>query len=250
MFDKAEAVGVKHMVYHTFRWVPNFRYLKQLVDEGYVGQMNQGLIRYMGGYGRSSQYAWRFDGERANGILGDLGSHMIDLARWYIGDIACVSAVIDNFYERQHDDGTPVKTSNDAVTLSLSFVSGAQASIQVSAAAYLAERNMHQETCLYGADGTLETSFFLGLPQFAVRGARHDAARFTDLPIPEHLLKGINADNFMGISVEQSVGSRYFVDCILDDRMPEPNLYDGYKIQQVIDAALESHQTGRRVTIE
>jgi hypothetical protein len=32
--------------------------------------------------------------------------------------------------------------------------------------------------------------------------------------------------------------------------MPEPNLYDGYKIQQVIDAALESHQTGRRVTIE
>jgi predicted dehydrogenase len=133
MFDKAEAVGVKHMVYHTFRWVPNFRYLKQLVDEGYVGQMNQGLIRYMGGYGRSSQYAWRFDGERANGILGDLGSHMIDLARWYIGDIASVSAVIDNFYERQHDDGTPVKTSNDAVTLSLSFVSGAQASIQVSA---------------------------------------------------------------------------------------------------------------------
>ena len=31
MYDKAEAAGVKHMVFFTYRWWPSYRYLKQLV---------------------------------------------------------------------------------------------------------------------------------------------------------------------------------------------------------------------------
>jgi len=41
MYDKAEAVGVKHMVLFTWRWQPHFRYLKQLVDDGYIGRCYQ-----------------------------------------------------------------------------------------------------------------------------------------------------------------------------------------------------------------
>ncbi len=249
MAEKAESAGVKHMVFHTFRWVPSFRYLKQRVDEGYVGPVHHALLRYIAGYGRADRYLWRFDGDRANGILGDLGSHMIDLARWYIGDVASVSASIMNFYDRQHEDGTPVTTANDLAALDLTFANGAQASIQVSAAAHLADREMHQETALYGADGTLETSFYLAKPHYEVRGARKDDSHFSKLAMPEALLRGISPENPFGNFLEQSVGARYFIDCILDDKMPEPNLHDGYKIQQVIDAALESSRTGQRVVI-
>ncbi len=45
------------------------------------------------------------------------------------------------------------------------------------------------------------------------------------------------------------VGIPYFADCILDDKPVYPGLYEGYKIQQVIDAALQSHETGCRVEI-
>ena len=33
MYEKADAVGVKHMTYFTFRWPPHYRCLKQLIDE-------------------------------------------------------------------------------------------------------------------------------------------------------------------------------------------------------------------------
>ena len=51
---------------------------------------------------------WRFDRRRANGVLGDLGSHMIDLARWYGGDIVSVKL---NELAPDHDEGEEKKIS-------------------------------------------------------------------------------------------------------------------------------------------
>ena len=73
MYEKAEAAGVKHMVSFTNRWAPWYRYLKQLVNEGYLGQPFHCNIRYLAGYGRQDSYQWRFDRRRSLGILGDLG---------------------------------------------------------------------------------------------------------------------------------------------------------------------------------
>ena len=250
MLDKAEAAGVKHMVYHTFRWFPNYRYVKQLLDEGYVGRPYHGSFRYVAGYGRSSKYLWRFDGDRAHGVLGDLGSHCIDLARWYMGDIESVSAVLNTIYQRQTDDGQSVTPVNDFAMLNVVFANGAAASIQVSAVAHVAERNQEQSIALHGENGTLETQFWLGQPHYTVRGASSQDDAFGDLTIPQTFLSGVSDDNpLIGMFFEQAIGARLFVDCILDDQMPEPNLLDGYKTQQVIDAAIESHNTGRRVAI-
>ena len=251
MLDKAEAAGVKHMVYHTFRWLPTHRYIKQLVEDGYTGQLHHGLLRFIAGFGRSSNYSWHFDGKRANGILGDSGSHFIDLARWFMGEITGVSAVLTNDYERQTDEGQPVTPNNDAALLNLTFASGASASIQVSAVAHVAERWMEQEVMLHGRDGTLETQLFLAKPQYTVCGVTSQEDTFSELSIPQSLMAGVSDENpLAGMFLEQPIGARLFVDCVLDDQMPEPTLYDGYKTQQVIDAAIESHNTGQRVAIE
>ena len=59
MCEKAESAGVTHMTNFTCS------------------------IRYLGSYGRGKTYAWRFDHAHGCGVLGDLGSHMIDLSRWF-----------------------------------------------------------------------------------------------------------------------------------------------------------------------
>lgn len=97
MYEKAEAVGVKHMVLFTNRWFPFIQYLHSLIDDGYIGRPFHCQFQALGGGGRASQYQWRFDQQRANGILGDLGSHVIDLARWCVGDIARVNAHLHTF---------------------------------------------------------------------------------------------------------------------------------------------------------
>ena len=58
------------------------------------GKLHRALFHYLAGSGRQKSDAWKFNASRNNGALGDLGSHMIDLARFLIGDIVEVNAKV------------------------------------------------------------------------------------------------------------------------------------------------------------
>jgi len=253
MYEKAEAGGLKHMVFFTYRWLPHYRYLKQLVDEGYVGRCFHCHIRYLSGHRREARYAWRFDRSRANGVLGDLGSHMIDLARWYVGDIARVSAHLGTFVDRPGPEGQALDPGNDAASLILQFKNGTQGMIQVSVVAHTGDRGQEQHVALHGESGTLEADY--SLAGVEVRGARHDEEQFQTLPVPDELWGDVDRTSsfFSRVSevfVKQSVGVRLFIDAILEDRPAVPNFYDGLKVQEVIDAAIDSHQSGSWVSLQ
>jgi predicted dehydrogenase len=131
MYEKAEAAGVTHMVLFTYRWLPPYRYVRQLVDEGYLGRPFNCSMRYVCGFGRDPQDRWRLDPQRARGVLGDIGSHMIDLARWYLGDVAGVGAHLTAFVGRIDSQGRRIDSTNDSAALTLLFQNGAQATIQL-----------------------------------------------------------------------------------------------------------------------
>ena len=130
MLEKAESAGVVHMVHFTWRWAPYTQYLRTLIGEGYIGRCFYCYIDTHSSGGRGTQYRWRRDASRSIGILGDLGSHWIDLARWYVGDIARVSAHLGVYGDRLGPDGQPYDRSNDSATLLLEFENGAQGTIQ------------------------------------------------------------------------------------------------------------------------
>ena len=258
MLAKAEAAGLVHGVFFTWRWRPQYRYLKELVDEGYLGRPYHCHIRYLGGYGRQARYQWRFDGRRANGVLGDLGSHMIDLARWTTGEIAQVCAHLNAFVERPGPEGGTSKPANDSALLLLQFENGAQGAIHVSAVAYTADRFQEQHMVLHGARGTLEADHSLCGSDWAlmviktpcqVRGAREGDARFAVLPLPDRLWENADPEDSGTVFTGQSAGARAFVDAIVEGRPMTPDFEDGGKVQQVIDAALRSHREGGWVPV-
>lgn len=41
-----------------------------------------------------------------------------------------------------------------------------------------------------------------------------------------------------------------FIDAIIEDCAMDSTFYDGWKVQQVIDAAIASHDQGRWITVE
>jgi len=256
------------MVFFTNRWVPVYRYVKHLLDQGYVGRCYHLDIRYLGGYGRDGSYGWRFDGHRSNGILGDLGSHMIDLARWYVGDIARVSGHLSTFVERPGPDGQPHdpanadnNAANDAALISVQFANGAQGTILVSAVAYVGNRGIEGRVVLHGEEGTLEVEVTFQGAQ--VRGARHDEQQFRQLAIPEDEWGEVDQsdqadrtkpypDRLVELFAGQPVGARLFIDAIVDDRPAEPTfptVYEGLQAQVVIDAAIEAHRSGRWIEV-
>ena len=62
-------------------------------------------FRYNANYGRSPEYSWRFDQNRAgSGSLGDIGSHFIYLSVWFFGAVTHVSAELCAFIERPDID--------------------------------------------------------------------------------------------------------------------------------------------------
>jgi predicted dehydrogenase len=251
MYEKASAANLKHLVMFSYQWSPHYHLLRQLVKDGYMGNCFQANFHYLGDYGRRWISGWRFDRKRGNGALGDLGSHMIQLARWLVGEIVSVSAQLSATVPRVGDDGQRIEASNDTATLMIEFADGARGVIHVSAVSYMGDRGQLQQVALYGDAGTLEAKSSGNTEM--VEGIHSEATAFEVLPIPADLAGFTNSaqaaqDNTEPLR-EQAAGCRAFIDAVLDDKSAYPNFYDGWRVQQVIDAALESNETGCRVSI-
>ena len=248
MYARAEAAGVKHMTFFTYRWLPHYRFLAELVDEGFIGPCYQAGLRMISGIGRDGKYAWRMDGRRGSGVLGDLGSHLIDMARFLVGDIRRVSAHLAVFVERPGPEGGLLeKPANDAALLALEFESGAQGYLQASAVAHVGRRGQEQQVVLHGRAGTLEAGYTLG--GASVSGARQGERDFVQLPVPDRFWGEADRGRPFQVFASQPVGDRLFIDAILHDRPVVPSFYDGLMAQAVIEAAFESHRTGAWVEV-
>jgi predicted dehydrogenase len=253
MTEKAEAADVVNMVMFTSRWSPHLRYTQQLIEEDYVGRCYHCDLRQIASSGRDGRYGWRFDGERALGMLGDHGSHMIDMAHVLVGKIRRVSASLSTFVKRSGVDGKPLVPVNDSALLNVEFENGAQGSIHVSAVVELGARRMQQQTFLAGADGSIEAELsFTGQRVRAIRQGQND---FSELPIPEHLWPESDpalsfVEQWFARFRTQSIGTRLFVDAILESHQDVPTFRDGLQVQKVIAAAIKSHQTGCWVDVD
>jgi predicted dehydrogenase len=253
MLAKAEAKQVKHMTFFTWRWAPYFRTLHRLVSEGYIGRIFDAQFSYVGGYARGAGYQWKWDQEHGLGVLGDLGSHMIDLARLTVGEIARVQANLAVRVQKPAGDVTKFNHANDSASLTVQFANGASGTIFASAAAELGNRGQEQRVILYGEDGTLEV--MTEGNQYVVRGIKNKETEFHDLPVPAEFLAGCDRDASVWdqidkIFLELSVGPRLFIDSILDDKAVSPGFYDGVKAQEVIEAAFESDRSGCWVNVD
>jgi len=252
MCEKAESAGVTHMTYFTYRWMPWYRYVRELIQAGAIGRCYHCSIRYLGSYGRGKTYAWRFDRARCCGVLGDLGSHMIDLSRWFVGDISGVSADLRTFVERDPPEGGRLEPANDAAVLVLRFAGGGHGTIQVSAVAQTAERNQEQHVVLHGEKGTIEVDVTMTAGA-EVRVAGQEG-QFAVAPVPDRFWGTTDRSRPLMQQIAhlfstEPIGDRLFIDAVLEGRQVEPSLHDGLEAQLVIDAAIRSHAEGRWVGV-
>ncbi len=141
---------------HELRWSPHVREMKRLVDEGYLGQTWHAETSFYlptDSY-KARPWRWWSQRERGGGILGALGSHLIDLLRFLVGDVREVSCELSTFLnERPDSAGVPrTVTSDDHAELRLAFQNGARGAITTSIAVP-SERMFHVQ--LVGSDAVL-----------------------------------------------------------------------------------------------
>ncbi|MEP6660754.1 MAG: Gfo/Idh/MocA family oxidoreductase [Acidimicrobiales bacterium] len=247
MATAARAAQVTTMVPFTYRWMPSNQYVKRLLDEGYVGRPYHLNMRYYAGYARAGGYAWRFDNEKAGaGILGDLGAHWLDMARWFLGEITAVSATTGRFVTRgPRPDGTDYPRGEDSAVLMARFESGALAILQTSAVCW--EGTAFGQTHLldlHGSEGTLYATNDWDHVQ-EVRGVKAgEKGPAHALDIPDALWAGAPRapvhDTYRHIFRRTEAMTRGWVTAIAEGRFVEPDLTTGARVQQLIGAGLAS----------
>ena len=125
LWRRVEAAGVKHMTAFNYRFVPAVRLARQMIEAGELGEIHHFRGRYLQDWGTTTADAWRFRREEAgSGALGDLGAHVIDLARYLVGEISSVSASVATFM--------PGREVDDAFESVVEFEGGAVGTIEAS----------------------------------------------------------------------------------------------------------------------
>ena len=253
MAAAADAAGIVSMVPFTYRWMPTNQWLKTLVDDGFVGRPYHLNMRYYAGYARESDYAWRFDAERSGGgLLGDLGTHWLHLARWWLGEVTAIGAMSATFVQRgPRPDGSSYVQGEDSAVISVRFQSGAYGILQVSAVCWEGTKfGQTHHVDLHGSEGTLYSVNDWDLVQ-EVRGLRADMEGGpTVLPVPDHLWQGARRstvhDTYRDVFRRGDSMTRSWVDAAVEGRPCQPDLAEGARVQRLVELAAESaHADGR-----
>jgi predicted dehydrogenase len=81
---------------HELRFNPTWRRMKQLVADGFAGNVFHVNFTVATGFRHSAQRPWNWWAQRSagGGLLGALGSHAIDALRWLLGDIESVASTV------------------------------------------------------------------------------------------------------------------------------------------------------------
>jgi predicted dehydrogenase len=244
MLNKAEEKGLKHLVMYTHHWFPYFQRAKQLLTDDYTGKIFHGHFHWFSNYAFDTKYNWRFDAKRTQGITADLGSHIIHAAIWLLGDVKSVVGQIASHVPRE-DTPNP---AHDTAQFLMEFKNGAQVEVHLSAASHmLSDSFMELSFGLHGEKGGLEGQWIVSFGENG--GSSVTGLRGQQIGL-ETKINETGVADFDGYFMDKPIGVRLFVDSILDDKLASPNLKEGYKVQQVIDAVIQSHETGCRVMIE
>ncbi|HKO54530.1 MAG TPA: Gfo/Idh/MocA family oxidoreductase [Thermoanaerobaculia bacterium] len=124
------------LIDHELRMLPSFRAVRERIAE--LGEIRYIEARYAspGRGDRSRAWNWWADASRGGGVLGAVGSHLIDAIRYVAAEVDAVQAMLATIIdERPFDGGTRKVTSDDFAALHARLRGGAVATITMSAVA-------------------------------------------------------------------------------------------------------------------
>jgi predicted dehydrogenase len=228
LVQAVNAAGIKFMISLPSRTRPPTLFMKQVLDEGLLGDVTMmrarvahsaALDKWFGGGS-----AWFTDAELAGGgALFDLGCHTVDVMRWLMGKPKSVVAQISNF-SHQYD-------IDDNSVVAVEFESGALGILD-TAFVHRSGPNLQE---LYGTEGCLLN----GVPGFGLmfRSRQLKPGDLDGWTVPENLPPALPTP------------LQQWIAALARDGPMTITIEDGRNLTQLLDAAYQSAREGRRVDL-
>jgi predicted dehydrogenase len=260
MLAAVRRAGVAHMICHNYRRVPAVLLAKQLIQDGRLGRIRHFRGAYLQDWIVDPAFprVWRLDRRHTGaGALGDIGSHVIDLARYLVGEIAQVAGATETFIRRRPLPGQPSRraavTVDDAAVAAVRFAGGALGTIEATRMAP-GRKNCNRFE-INGSAGSLafdlerlnELEVYVESDAVGERGFRTVLVTEASHPFirawwpPGHVIGWEHTFTHMVYDLLEAIASR---------RVPSPNFEDGVRNQRVVEAIERSSRTGRWITVK
>jgi predicted dehydrogenase len=100
MFAAAQKAKIVHMVCHNYRRIPAIALAKKMISEGALGRIYHFRARYAQDRLTDPDFPldWRLQKETSGGgVHSDINSHIIDLARYLVGEFEKVCGIVNTF---------------------------------------------------------------------------------------------------------------------------------------------------------
>lgn len=259
--DAAARAGIVHMVGFNYRFLPAVALARRLVDEGRLGRIHHFRARFADAsfLDPDAPFTWHQDAAAAgsNALL-DLGSHLIDLARYLVGEPSAVSGAVATFVADRPDPATGRRRrveTEDAFEATVEFANGALGSL--SGTNMAAGRRAHMTFELNGSGGTVAydlerlNSLWIHLLGERPAGGGLREIHVTDA---DHPYGGVWWPPGHSIGWEASLVHElgHFLGAVAARRPAGPlgaTFDDGYHCAVVCDAIMEAARSGGRVQV-
>lgn len=257
IWSEVDKTGVKAMTAFNYRFFPAIRLVKLLLEDGTLGEVRHFRARYHQEWlvDPECPTSWRLDKAQAgSGALGDLGSHIIDLARYLVGEISDVSANLTTFVTERPGGTVDV---DDAFESIVRFDNGATGALEATRVAPGRKNHMRFEisttkgAVIFDQERMNELELLLNgsSPGEAAQGFRRVLVSESHHPYWEHWWPHGHMIGWEDSFVHELA---HLLEAIAQDKPIGPHgatLEDGYRCAEIVDAIASSSETGQRVSV-
>jgi predicted dehydrogenase len=268
MLVAAQKNKVVHMVCHNYRRVPAIALARRMIGEGALGEIYHFRARYAQDWLVDPEYPikWRLDKTvSGSGAHGDINVHIIDLARYLVGEFKEVCGLMNTFIRERPLTAVaggkatmPAKspekkgkvTVDDAAVFIGRFANGALASLE--ATRWAAGRKNHLTLEINGAKGSLSFDLEdMNRLKFYDTASPADRQGFRDILVthPDGAHPYVNhywrTGHLLGYEHTFIHTLADFINACAEGKPVHPTFEDGLKNQQVLEAVELSVKKGQ-----
>jgi predicted dehydrogenase len=264
MLEAVNKNGVVNMICHNYRFAPAVQYARQLIKSGRLGKIYHIRATFLQDWlmDPNIPLTWRLKKEvSGSGTLGDLGAHIIDLARFLVGEFSEVVGMMDTFVKKRPlgsmtsnlrpeltGEGFGEVTVDDATAFLARFENGVMGTFESSRfsrgnrAGNRFEINGEKGSVRWDMENMNNLEVYLaddkpGLQGFRTINCTEEEHPFAGVYWPAAHIIGYE-HTFVNLISELLNG-------IGEGKSPQPNFEDGVRNQAVLEAVEESVQTGK-----